>query len=140
MSKFRLTQGAKIAVSGAASPSVFTNIANVTSINESGDSRDPIEVTNLDSTAKEFAPGLIDYGTVEVAVNHDQEEPTHVTLQQITATGAERDWRITESGGGSPGTRTQFKGFIQSASRSRAVNGVVTATYTIKRTGPTTEI
>lgn len=140
MAKSRLSQGAKIAVSGAASPSVFTNIANVTGINESGDSRDMLEQTNLDSTAKEYVGGLIDYGTVEVSVNYDTEEATHLTLQQLLASGAERDWRITESGGGSPGTRTQFKGFIQSASRSRAVNALVTATYTIKRTGPTTEI
>ena len=140
MAKYRLTQGAKIAVSGSASPSIFTNIANVENIDESGDSRDQIEVTNLDSTAKEFAPGLVDFGTVVISINYDQEEATHVTLDGLMASGETRDWKITESGGGSPGTRTQFKGFVQQISKTRAINAVVKAQVTVKRTGPLTQI
>jgi hypothetical protein len=140
MAKYRLTQGAKIAVSGAASPSVFADISNVESINESGDSRDQIEVTNLDSTGKDYAPGLIDYGTVEIALNYDPEETSHLTLDTLTVSGAERDWRITESGGGSPGMRTQGKGFIISRTRNRSINSVVKVTYTVKRTGAWTQI
>lgn len=140
MSKYRLTQGAKIAVSGAASPSVFTNISNVENVDESGDQRDLIEVTNLDSTAKEFAPGLIDYGTVVFGINYDQEEASHVTLDSLLQSGETRDWKITESGGGSPGTRTQFKGFVQSMSKSRAINSVIKAQVTVKRTGPVAQL
>lgn len=142
MAKYRLTQGAKIEVSGSASPSIFTKIVNVTSIEESGVSRDQIEITNLDSTAKEYAPGLPDFGTRTIQFNYDSEEATHQTLDGLgtAGTGETRDWRITESGGGSPGTRTQFKGFVQSLQKSRAINNVVKATAVIKCTGPDTII
>lgn len=138
MANHRKTQGSKIEVSGAASPSVFTKITNVTDISESGATVDQIDTTNLDSTAKESVPGLPDYGTVTIQLNWDSDEATHVTLDQLVAGGASstRDWRITESGGGSPGTRTQFKGWVQSLQKSRAVNSIVKATATIKKTGP----
>ena len=138
MANSRKTQGSKIEVSGAASPSVFTKIVNVTDISESGATLDQIDVTNLDSTAKEFVPGLPDYGTVTVQINFDSDEATHQTLDQLAqgGTSAIRDWRITESGGGSPGSRTQFKGFVQALQKARAVNSVVKATVTVKKTGP----
>lgn len=142
MANHRKTQGSKIEVSGAASPSIFTQIVNVTNIQESGATVDNIDVTNLDSTAKEFVPGLPDYGTASFDVNFDADEATHQTLDQLVAGGASsiRDWRITESGGGSPGTRTQFKGYVQGLSKSRAVNNVVKGSITVKKTGPDTII
>lgn len=142
MANSRKTQGSKIEVSGAASPSVFTKIVNVTDISESGATLDQIDVTNLDSSAKEYVPGLPDYGTVTVQINYDSDEATHQTIDQLAqgGTSAIRDWRITESGGGSPGTRTQFKGFVQAFQKSRAVNSVVKGTVTVKKTGPDTII
>lgn len=142
MANHRKTQGAKIEVSGTASPSVFTKVVNVTSVDESGVTIDQIDVTNLDSTAKEYVPGMPDYGTVTFQINYDPDEATHQTLDGLAQAqaNATRDWRITESGGGSPGTRTQFKGFVQSFQKSRAVNNVVKATATIKKTGPDTII
>jgi hypothetical protein len=137
MARFRKTQGSKIEVSGIASPSVFAQVVNVTDISDSGVTVDQIDTTNLDSTAKEYVPGLPDFGTVTVQINWDSDETTHQTLDTIAQAGpsAVRDWRITESGGGSPGTRTQFKGFIQSLNKTRAVNNIVKATVTIKKTG-----
>lgn len=142
MANCRKTQGSKIEVSGSASPSVFTKIVNVTDISESGATLDQIEVTNLDSTAKEFVPGLPDYGTVTFQINYDSDETTHQTIDTLAqgSATAVRDWRITEVGGGSPGTRTQFKGFVQSFQKARAVNSVVKGTVTVKKTGPDTII
>lgn len=142
MAIHRKTQGAKIEVSGAASPSVFTQIVAVTDIQESGVTINPIDTTNLDSVAMESVPGLPDYGTVTLQINWDPDQATHQTLDQLAVVGssAVRDWRITESGGGSPGTRTQFKGFVQSLSKARAVNSIIKATATIKKTGADTII
>ena len=138
MAKYRKTQGSKIEVSGAASPSVFSQIVNVTDISDSGVTIDQIETTNLDSTAKEFVPGLPDYGTCTIQVNWDSDETTHQTLDTLAQSGSSaiRDWRVTESGGGSPGTRTQFRGFVQSLQKTRAINAIVKATVVIKKSGP----
>jgi hypothetical protein len=138
MAKFRKTQGSKIEVSGAASPSIFAQIVNVTDISESGVTFDQLDITNLDSTAKEFVQGLGDFGTCTVQMNYDSDETTHQTLDGLAQGGSssQRDWRITESGGGSPGTRTQFRGFVQSFQKTRSINNIVKATLTIKKSGP----
>jgi len=140
MADYRLSQGAKIAVSSDASPSVFTNIVNVTNINESGAQRSEIDVTNLDSTAMQFAPGLVDYGSMTFEVNFDQENVTHDTLDDIFASGETREWRITESGGGSPGQFTYFRAYISALTKTRAVNQVLKAQVTLRVTGPTNRV
>jgi len=139
MAKYRLSQLAKIAVSSSDSPSVFTNISNVTTINESGAQRSEIDVTNLDSTAMEYAPGLVDFGSMTFEVNWDQLEATHVILDSIFLSGAVRDWRITESPRVTPptGETTYFKGYVSALTKTRAVNQVVKASVTIRVTGAT---
>lgn len=139
MAKYRLSQLAKIAVSSSDSPSVFTNISNVTTINESGAQRSEIDVTNLDSTAMEYAPGLVDFGSMTFEVNWDPLEATHVTLDSIFLSGAVRDWRITESPRVTPptGETTYFKGYVSALTKTRAVNQVVKASVTIRVTGAT---
>ena len=139
MAKYRLSQLAKIAVSSSDSPSVFTNISNVTTINESGAQRSEIDVTNLDSTAMEYAPGLVDFGSMTFEVNWDPLEATHVTLDSIFLSGAVRDWCITESPRVSfpTGETTYFKGYVSALTKTRAVNQVVKASVTIRVTGAT---
>ena len=139
MAKYRLSQLAKIGVSTADSPSLFTNITNVTTINESGAQRSEIDATNLDSTAMEYAPGLVDFGSMTFEVNWDPLESTHITLDILFLSGETRDWRITESPRVTPptGERTYFKGYISALTKTRAVNQIVKGSVTIRVTGAT---
>lgn len=139
MAKYRLSQLAKIGVSTADSPSIFTDITNVTTINESGAQRSEIDATNLDSTAMEYAPGLVDFGSMTFEVNWDPLEATHVVLDSLFLSGATRDWRITESPRvTSPtGEMTYFKGYISALTKTRAVNQIVKGSVTIRVTGAT---
>ena len=52
-----------------ASPQVYTTIAEVLSVSPIGSTNPEVDVTNLDSTAKEYIPGLADGNTVEFEVN-----------------------------------------------------------------------
>jgi hypothetical protein len=55
-------------------------VANVTAISGVGGEAGEIEITNFDSTAKEFLTGLKDSGTVNVSINYDPTEASHSTL------------------------------------------------------------
>ena len=65
----------------AASPEVFTKIAQVLSISGPSISRDTIDSTDADSTNdwRTFEASYIDGGEVTVEVNHDPDTATHGT-------------------------------------------------------------
>lgn len=52
-----------------ASPQVYTTVAEVLSIGPIGSTAPEVDVTNLDSTAKEYIGGLADGNQVEVEMN-----------------------------------------------------------------------
>jgi hypothetical protein len=84
------------------SPEVFTTIGEVTSIGALGQRNDLIEVTHLESTAKEYIGGLPDGLEIAVVCNY---KPTHA--QQVAAiaavtAGTSKNFKYTmPSGGGS---------------------------------------
>lgn len=61
LTQFKLSDGA--------SPEVYTTVAEVLSIGPVGSTAPEVDVTNLDSTAKEYIGGLADGNTVEIEMN-----------------------------------------------------------------------
>lgn len=64
-----LGSGATLQLGSGASPQVYTTIAEVLRCGPIGSTNPEVDVTNLDSTAKEYIAGLADGNTVEFEMN-----------------------------------------------------------------------
>lgn len=112
--------------------------------------RDQIEVTCLDSSAREYVAGMGTPGTATFAINFDPQDPSHVRLNQLYNQGVTLDWAIglsdgtaaptgdTDSAGFTfPPTRTfiAFDGFVNDFPFDFALNSVVTSNLGIQVSG-----
>ena len=61
---------AQFKLGSGASPQVYTKVSEVLSIGPIGSTAPEVEVTNLDSTAKEYIGGLADGASVEIEFNY----------------------------------------------------------------------
>lgn len=133
------SQGAKLArAANTSSPYGFANIPGLSNIRISGPNRQEIEVTDLDSVAKEFLMDLPDYGQITADMNFNPDNATHALLRADITDETPRRFRITFPDG-SPATTYTFEAFVMSTpvdlSRGQAVKG----TLTLRVTGPITE-
>ena len=71
---------AAVGTGGAAVPQTFVKIANVTDFSNDGGSVTNLDKTNLDSTAKEFAPGLQDLGSYSLSYGTDDTDAGQLAL------------------------------------------------------------
>lgn len=131
------SQGMTIAVSDAASPEVYTTIANVSSISGPGGSASEIDVTDLSSTAKEFRLGLQDEGEVSLEMQYVPANVQHALLRTLRTGGTSRNFRITFTD--SPQTTWTFLAFVKSFSVSNAVDAVTTVSVSLRVSGAITE-
>ena len=84
-----LGSGATLQLGDGASPQVYTTIAEVMRCGPIGSSNPEVDVTNLDSTAKEYIAGLADGNTVDFDVNWlvgNTEQTSLRTSQQAGST------------------------------------------------------
>jgi len=87
----------------AASPIVYTTVAEVLRIGPIGSQAPEVDVTNLDSTAKEYIGGLPDGASVEFECNWIK------SAQQVTLQGAVGDTHIFQvTWPDSPATTASF--------------------------------
>jgi hypothetical protein len=68
------TQGAQLQVEDPETPATFIPVAGLKSLAPPSPTKDEIDTTDLDSTAKESIPGLIDYGTLAVSGNAEKDD------------------------------------------------------------------
>lgn len=134
MANYTLAQGTRLYYSSSASPSVFTEVSCPTNINESGIQRNEIDVTCLSDSAKQFAPGLPDYGNVSFEINWNPDTASHAALFGLIESGDVREWKITFNDT-APATAVHFDGYISSWQRTTAVDSVVKVTVTVRVTG-----
>lgn len=89
-------------IGDGASPEVFTTIGEVVSIGALGQQNDLIEVTHLESTAKEYIGGLPDGLEIAVTCNYKPTNAQQVALIAAVTVGTSRNFKYTmPSGGGS---------------------------------------
>ena len=89
MTSARLGSGATLQLGDGASPQSYTTIAEVLRCGPIGSSNPEVDVTNLDSMAKEYIAGLADGNTVDFDVNWlvgNTEQTSLRTSQQAGAT------------------------------------------------------
>jgi len=105
----------------------------VTSITGPNSTRAEIDVTSLDSTAKEYNLALLDHGTLEASMVFDERDTTHAGLRTDFNANTVRDWKITDAG--SPQKVYTFQGRIQSLPLDFSTDEVVRVNMTIRITG-----
>jgi len=127
------SQGMVIQISDAASPEVYTTIAEVMSIDGPGGSAAVIDVTDLSSTAKEKRAGLQDEGQVSFDMNYLPTNTQHILLRPQRAGALVTNFRILFTD--SPQTTWSFSALVLGFSISNAGDDVTKAAVTLEVTG-----
>ena len=101
-----LGKNATLQLGSGASPQVYTTIAEVLRCGPIGSTNPEVDVTNLDSTAKEYIAGLADGNSVDFDVNFLSGSTQHTSLRTSTAAGSTVNLRMVWQT--SPNTNAQF--------------------------------
>jgi hypothetical protein len=124
-------QGTLVQRGDGATPEVFTTIPEIISFGGLGGQSDETEVTDINSTAKEFRLGLPDSGEFTFTINFI---PTNVVHRALLANHKARtlhNYKITWS----DGSITTFSARVKGFERSAEADGVVTADVTFRISG-----
>lgn len=128
-----LTQGTKFAVSADGSPPSFSNIPEIKTIGGPDGSAPTIDVTDLDSTAREYVLGLKDEGSFSLTINYIPANTVHAQLRTAWANRTLMQFRVTFADSGT--TVWEFDGYVTGFSQNAGVDTVLEATVGIKITG-----
>ena len=128
---------------GGTPTEIFTRIAEVKSITGPSLAGDTVDVTNMDSVNafREFIAGLRDGGEITFDINYLFANATHGSITGIlqdwagTSPNKTRNYKITWPDTGQ--TTWSFAGIITAHDMAAPVDDVITASMTIKITGPT---
>ena len=101
-----LGSGATLQLGSGASPQVYTTIAEVLRCGPIGSTNPEVDVTNLDSTAKEYIAGLADGNTVDFDVNFIAGNTQQESLRTSQAAGSTVNLKMVWQT--SPNTNAQF--------------------------------
>ena len=134
--------GTVLAYSASSNFDSTTAIGVVTNISGPNETADSIEMTDFDSDAAEFVPGLKDPGEMTLDVKYHE---THSgTLRAIEAhsdtTNDPYFFRITMNDHETAGSRSSWacQGMVTSLGHAIPFDDMVTQSVTIKFTGPST--
>jgi hypothetical protein len=129
------SQGCGIFISDGASPEVYTEIPDVMSITGPDGSASEIDVTCLDSTAKEWLMGLPDEGTIglDLVWGGETNNTNQVALRTARAnqTITNFQMKLTDS----PQSTYSFAAYVTGWSLSLGVDDAVKCTVTLRITG-----
>jgi len=126
-------QGTKFAYSANGSPPSWSDIPEIKSIGGPDGSAPTIDVTDLDSTAREYVLGLKDEGAFSLDINYIMTNAVHMALRAAWAARTLLLFRVTFAD--TTTTRWEFSGYVTGFSQKAAVDSVVEATVGIKITG-----
>lgn len=90
-----LGSGATLQLGSGASPQVYTTIAEVLRCGPIGSTNPEVDVTNLDSTAKEYIAGLADGNNVEFSMNWIAGNSQQQSLRSSQAAGSTVNLKMT---------------------------------------------
>ena len=128
--------GTTFARGDGASPEVFTTAGDVVSIAGPGISKDEIEVTALDSTAKEFIGALDDPGEITLELNWNPQDAEHVNLRTDAEGNTPRNYRIVWNDVSA--TQVTFNAEVMEFSLNTEPNDAVKASCRLKINGALT--
>ena len=127
--------GTTLQVGDGASPQVYTTIAEVLTMSGPSLTAEDIEVTNFDSTAKEYISGVPDGGSVNFELNWISGTQQKQLRDDVDA-GTSRNYMITFPT--SPNTTAVFEARCTEFSMSTEPNAQVRASANLKISGSVT--
>lgn len=135
------SQGVQLKRGDGASPEVFTLVPQAISIGGPDGSSSEIDVTTLDSLAKEIAMGLKDEGSISLEFIHNPSHAQHLGLRTDRGSGStkptKRNFQLVMTD--SPATTWSFAAYVQQFSIGNAVDDVQRLSVTLRVTGEVTE-
>ena len=127
-----LTQGTTVSIADSGnSPVTIGGVMSISGIG-SGSAKE-IDTTTLASTAKEFRPGLRDFGTIKMAMIRDQDDSGQAEMFNAMGLQAIRQFVVTLSQ--STANVGTFTGFVVSLTSDVNADGIVTGEATVRITG-----
>jgi predicted secreted protein len=109
----------------------WAKIANVVSFSGPDGSGSEIDVSNLDSTWKEFLMGLPDGGSVSIEVFSDETDPGQIAARAAQLGRLLRPWKITL-----PNAKViQFNAYVKKFSIQGGVDQAVKASIDLRISG-----
>lgn len=133
----KVAQGTIVSRETSPGSGSYTAVANVKSFDGPSTQNPEIDVTTLASTAKEFVPGLIDFGDLSMDCNFDPENATHqqVMADMEASPPTVSNWRITFP---NPTRNYTWQAFPKSFPVSGQVDGVYSGKLTLRLSGART--
>ena len=128
------TQGFKFEIGNGTSPITYTDVKEVVSFSGFDGAAAEIDVTHLQSAAKEFLMGLQDFGTFQIDVNHLPDDTGQVAMRTAKGDRDIRTFRVTFS----DANTAVFRGFVLSNSISGGVDAKVDGSFQIRISGDVT--
>ncbi len=119
---------------GTATPVEFTEVGEIVDWDGPGGSASVIDVTHLQSAAKEKMIGLMDEGQISLTVNLDLNDTGQLACQTARTNRAKTGFRLTYS----DDEIQTFDGYVLGFSSSGSVDDKVSASITIEITGVVT--
>jgi len=129
------TQGTVVAINtGTTGSPIWTTIGEVVSFSGFDGQAAEIDVTSLDSTAKEVRMGLQDFGAFTLECNYLQADAGQVAMRAAKTARALKEFRVTFSN-----TKTAaFSAYVMSASVSGGVDSKVDTSFAMRISGNVT--
>jgi len=128
------TTGRTITAAGTATSITFTSIANVRTFSGFDGSASEIDVTNLESVAKEFRLGLVDPGNFTLELDYDSANAGHVALRAKQVSGALSSFKLTLPNA----TVVTFSGYVKKFSLGGGVDEVAKTSVELRISGAIT--
>lgn len=117
--------------SGTATPVTFTAIANIKDFSGFDGAASEIDVTNLDSLAKEFRLGLTDPGQFTINIDYDNTNAGHVALRAKQVSGLLTNFKFILPNSNA----ITFTGFVKKFSLAGGVDAVTKTAVDIRVSG-----
>lgn len=128
-------KGVTFSIGDGGDPETFTKVGELTEIELPDWSRELVEVTHHESTAREYiAQPLVDYGEVVATMSRTPGSASDLALQAAFANEGAANFQLTVPAGANVETWT-IPGIATNLSRSSPMDNTQTATLTIKVVG-----
>lgn len=117
---------------------VFTTLAEVTGLSGPGESLELIDATHMESSDgyREFIPSLRDSGEISVDLNFLPADSNQGGLRDDLVAGTKRNWQLVWTDTGT--TTYSFSGYVTAVEPTASIDDKLSASATIKVTGPIT--
>lgn len=129
-------QGSKIEVSNAAGGVVFAVIGDVVTFSGFDGQASELDTTDLSSTAKEFALGLVNNGGFTMSFHNAVADPGQIVVKASRDTSTVRTYKLTlPLAAGTPRIAT-FNAFARQASLQGGVDALIMGSFSLVISGP----